>query len=217
MFDINNIWFTVLNYPMSYIEFFATIISGLAVWLSTRANSLNWPLGLTSIALLFLIFFQINLYPDMFLQVFFFVTNIIGWYRWTNPKNKLEENENKELKISHLNKKHYPIILIIGLLSVIGCGFLSQNLHIWLPNIFTLQSSYPFLDSFVLVFSIIATFCMIEKKIEAWILWIAVDILCTYIYFQKGIKLLSIEYFIFCLIAIYGFIFWYKELKINKV
>jgi nicotinamide mononucleotide transporter len=61
--------------------------------------------------------------------------------------------------------------------------------------------------------SIVATYLLIQKKVEAWILWILVDIICTYIYFVKGVKFLSIEYFIFTLIAFFGFYNWQKSMR----
>lgn len=211
-FDINHTWFTVMGYPMSHIEFWGTIAGAIAVWLSSRANIWSWPLGLINVTLFFFIFFQIQLYPDMFLQVFFFVTNIIGWWNWTHPKPE-EADRKHELKVSFTSTKWLLILLAVGSLGTYVIGNLAQNLHNWLPLIFSKPSAFPHLDSFVLSFSIIGTFMMIRKKIECWILWLAVDVVCTYIYFIKGVKFISIEYFVFCIIATLGYWFWYKEYK----
>ena len=86
-FSINNTFFEVLSYQMSYIEFFGTITGAIAVWLSAKANVWSWPIGIISVILLMFLFYQVQLYPDMFLQIFFFVTNIMGWWRWTCRRN----------------------------------------------------------------------------------------------------------------------------------
>ena len=44
-FDIENIFFTVLGYSMSYLEFFGTIAGALAIWLSAKAIVWSWPIG----------------------------------------------------------------------------------------------------------------------------------------------------------------------------
>src|SRR5688572_10097144 len=98
-FDIENIFFTAWNYPVSYLEFFGLISGIIAVLLSAFANVWSWPIGIINVTLSFFLFFQVQLYPDMFLQVFFFVTNVLGWWRWTHPK-PFEEDRKHELKVS---------------------------------------------------------------------------------------------------------------------
>ena len=51
---------------------------------------------------------------------------------------------------------------------------------------------------------------MARKKLESWLLWIAVDIVATIYYFKKGIYLVGIEYIIFGIIALAGYLNWRK-------
>src|SRR3990170_8628991 len=105
-FDIQNILFEFLGYKMSYLEFFGTIAGAVAVWLSARANIWSWPIGIINVVLFFFLFYQVQLYPDMFLQVFFFVTNLLGWWRWAHPKTG-EEDRKKELKVSYMDRRQF--------------------------------------------------------------------------------------------------------------
>lgn len=209
-FDIRNTFFQVLGYDMSYIEFFATLFGAVAVWLSARANIWSWPIGIINVVLAFFMFYQVQLYPDMFLQIFFFTTNLIGWWRWAHPKPG-EENKRQELKASFMGLKKFGILIAIGIAGTYAMGMLAANLHEWFPGVFSVPSAYPYADSFVTVMSILTTFYMIEKKIESWIIWIVVDALATYLYFSKGIKLYALEYFIFCFVAAYGLWNWIRE------
>ncbi|MFM7488331.1 MAG: nicotinamide mononucleotide transporter, partial [Cytophagales bacterium] len=52
-FSHQSIFFTVLGYPMSYLEFFGTLSGAIAVWLSARGNVMSWPIGLINVTLLF--------------------------------------------------------------------------------------------------------------------------------------------------------------------
>jgi nicotinamide mononucleotide transporter len=215
-FDIENIFFNVLGYPMSYIEFFGTIAGAIAVWLSAKANIWSWPLGLINVTLFFFLFFQVQLYPDMFLQLFFFVTNLIGWWRWAHPLPQ-EEDKKRELKISWLPLTQ---LIMLGLLSIGGTmifGLFAKNLHDLFPAVFSLPSAFPYLDSFVTVVSIAATFLLIQKKIESWIMWLVVDIVASYLYFAKEIKFVGIEYLVFCFMAAFAVWNWVWEYRSYKV
>jgi len=90
-------------------------------------------------------------------------------------------------------------------------GFFAENLHHILPMLFTIPSAFPYADSLVTVLSIVATFLMIQKKIESWVFWILVDAVATWLYFLKGIKFVGLEYLVFCFLAVYGLWNWIRE------
>src|SRR5690606_18616665 len=214
-FDINKIFFELWGYQMSYIEFFGTIAGFVAVFLASRANIWSWPIGLINVTLFFFLFYQVQLYPDMFLQVFFFVTNVMGWWRWTHPK-PFEEDRKRELKISFMRRKEAVIISFVAFAGTVLTGLLAQELPNLLPAIFTKPSAVPFLDSFITVVSIIATFYMIQKKVECWIMWLLVDMVATYVYFSRDIKLYAVLYLVFCFIAAFGLWNWIREYRSYK-
>ncbi|XWW44890.1 nicotinamide mononucleotide transporter [Fibrella sp. USSR17] len=208
--DIQNIFFTLWGYPMSYLEFAGVVIGGVAVVLSARANIWSWPIGAVSVTLYFFLFYQIQLYPDMFLQVFFLITNIQGWWRWTHPRPG-EEDRHLELRISRMPRRQVITWSAAGLLGTLMLGMFAQNLHRMLPLVFNQPSAFPYLDSFTTVMSIVATYMMIQKRVECWYVWLFIDAILTYMYFIKGVKVVSIEYGIFCLIALQGAYLWTRE------
>jgi nicotinamide mononucleotide transporter len=211
-FDITNIFFEFLGVKMSFLEFYATLTGLVAVILSVRENVWSWILGLVNVILAFIMFYQIQLYPDMFLQVFFFITNIMGFWQWKFPKEQ-EANLRNELKISQLSLKKLVFYSFIGLICTFLLGTFAKNLSEWLPELFSKPSAFPYMDSFTTVMSIFATFLLIRKKIEAWWMWLAVDLISTYMYFVKDVKLYSLLYAIFCIIALFGAINWTKEYR----
>jgi nicotinamide mononucleotide transporter len=211
-FDINNVIFNAFGYPVSYLEFTGTILGAVSIWFSARANIWSFPIGLVYVVLFFFLAFQVQLYPDMFLQVFFFITNLIGWWRWANPKPG-EEDKKKELRVSYLRRSEFIAIFVAGVGGTVALGLSASRLHEWLPLVFSKPSSFPYLDSWVTVMSIFATFLMIEKKVESWIIWILVDIVACYIYFSRGLILISLEFAGFCALAAYGLWHWMREHK----
>jgi nicotinamide mononucleotide transporter len=205
LFEIRNIAFQIWDYPISYVELIGTLFGLFSVYFASRANILTWGTGIVNEVFLFILFFQVQLYADMFLQVYFFIVTLYGWYIW-NAKT----SENKISKTSFRNKTFLAVAIIIGTLI---SGFLFSNIHLYLPAYFKIQAAYPFPDSFIMVSSIIATILLAKKKIENWYLWIAVDLVCVVLYFKKGVYFLSLEYFIFLGIASYGFYHWKKQLS----
>lgn len=211
-FDIHKGYVEIWGYALSYLELFGTITGAVAVWLEARARVLSWPVGIVSVILLFFLFFQVQLYPDMFLQIFFFVSFVLGWWRWTHPREGEEDRKN-QLRISLLARRELLMVIVFTAGGTILLGTFASRLHTWLPALFSKPSAFPYLDSFVTVLSVINTFLVIQKKIENWIFWIAVDGVAAILYVVKGIAFLGFEYFIFCLIAVYGLRLWLREYR----
>ena len=205
LFDINNIAITILNYPISYIELIGTLFGFISVYLASQANILTWGTGIINEFFLFIMFFQIQLYADMFLQVYFFAVTLYGWHTW-----KKKPKKNSITSIS-LKAKGWIIGTIIT--GTLLAGFLFSNIHLYLPNYFTIKASYPYIDSFVMVLSIFATVLLAQKKLETWYLWILVDVICVFLFFQKGVVFLAMEYLIFLGMAVNGLLNWKKQMS----
>ena len=212
-FNQNNVIFELWGYKMSMVELLATAFNFVAVWLSAKEKVSSWWLGIIGVTLFGILFFQINLYADMFLQIFFFVTNCIGWYQWTHPPKGLE-NQRNELKVTLLNPTNRFINIISILFLTIILGRFFAHIHEYLPDYFQKPASFPYTDSFIMAGSIIAQVLLMRKKLESWVLWIIVDVVAIAVYAQKEIYLTSILYFLFLLIAIQGLIEWRRSLKV---
>ena len=212
MFDIKNIFFSLWGYDISHIEFWATLSGAIAVWLSMKEHLMSWVIGIINVALAFWMFFQIQLYPDMFLQVFFLVTNILGFYFWKFPTEG-NANTKNQLKISTLNISQNAYLSGVVLLGTVLLGTFSKNLNQIFPAVFSLPSAFPYLDSFTTVASIAATFLLMKKKIQAWWLWLIIDVISTYMYFVKGIKIYALLYLAFCGIALFAALEWRKSYR----
>jgi nicotinamide mononucleotide transporter len=213
IFDINCIFVTVSGYRLSYLELIGTVSGMLCVFLTAKEKIICWPIGIINIVFFFIMFYEVQLYSDMILQIFFLVTTVFGWWKWLHPKDKSESNKKNELKITNLSIKLFLILTFISAAGVAVLGTFMSKIHILLPALFKKAASYPYPDAFTTVFSITAQILMTYKKKDCWILWIIVDAVSTVLYLVKGINLVSIEYFIFTLIAVMGYVDWTREQK----
>jgi nicotinamide mononucleotide transporter len=196
-------FFEVLGYSVSYLEFISVCFGLLAVYLAAVENIFTWPLGLVNISSAFLLFYRVQLYSDMFLQIYFFSISIYGWYYW-----KKEKTAHLPLKyLSYFEKLKVIIIIMLG---TFVFGWFIQDIHLYFPSLFPEPAAYPYADTFIAVASIVANTLLARRVIENWIIWIVVDVLCVFLYFDKNIKFIALEYFIFLGLASYGLMSWRK-------
>jgi len=203
--DIHHIAFTIMGYSLSYIELLATLSGLISVYYASRGNVLTWPTGIINEIALAILFYQVQLYADMFLQVYFFIVTIFGWYHW--------KSNTADVPITRLSAKgvqRYIISLIIG---TVILGTVIKQLHVWLPVYFTVPAAYPYADSFVTVASILATMLLAKKQLENWVFWIVVDVISVILYLVKGINFLSLEYVLFLGLASWGLWQWRKKVR----
>ncbi|CAG9413394.1 nicotinamide riboside transporter PnuC [Providencia alcalifaciens] len=218
------VWGTI--YDLSYIEAVGTIAGLLCILLASFEKTINYLFGLINVTLFAVIFFQIQLYANLLLQVFFFGANIYGWYAWSRVSNSQEA----ELKIRWLSLPKALTTLVISVLAIV---FLTFNIDVvfgrlatWaveLLNLFganlTLPTldpdAFPFWDSTMTVLSVVAMILMTRKYVENWLLWVVINVISIVIFFIQGVYAMSLEYLILLGIALNGSRLWIKSAKEN--
>jgi nicotinamide mononucleotide transporter len=203
LFSIDNIAFQVAGYNLSYIELLGTLFGLISVYYASRANVLTWPTGIINEIALFALFYQVQLYADMFLQVYFLIVTIFGWRKW--------KSNTADVPVIRTDTKGRLLLGVILLAGTLLIGTLIMHINHWLPAYFPQPASYPFPDAFVMTGSILATVLLARKQLENWYLWIIVDIVSVVLYLVKGIYFLSAEYVIFLVLASYGCYQWTKK------
>lgn len=205
-FSIEHAWFTVWDYPVSYLEAIGTLLGIISVYLAARASIHTWSTGIVNVLLFFLIYYQVQLYADMLLQLYFLAMSIYGWLVW---HKRVTRTFGSIISLS-FNKQVYLYLTIAG--CAIGLGFFIANLHNILPLWFSQPAVFPLADAFTSVLSIFATVLLARKILQNWILWMLVDVVSVVLYWQRGIYLVALEYLLFLIIATAGFLQWRKIL-----
>jgi nicotinamide mononucleotide transporter len=217
LFDLDATMLTALGYKLSYLEFAGTASGLVCVWLTARENVWCWPAGIINAACFFAMFFQLRLYSDMFLQVYFFATSIYGWWQWLHPGSPELANRKNQLKITTLSPRNLALLLAGCAAASAGFGLFISHVHQLLPALFPERAAFPYADSVVAVASVAAQWIMARKKLECWPMWVGVDVLAAAIYFMKGVNLVAVEYVVFGCIAAYGFWGWRRERRAYAV
>ena len=231
VFNVRNVFFTILGYPMSYIELSATLLIVVYVLLITRKIVWAWPLGIVTFSLFAVLFYQVRLYSDFFEQFYYIGNCFYGWYVWraarprrfasqkrgsggANAKEGEDGGANaKELTVSYTTGRGRLIACAIIVIGGVAAGFVMSRIHSWLPALFAQQAAYPYIDAAATVMGFVAAALMTHRKIEAWILWLCVNSICIGLYFALNVKFVAVLYIFFLALAVNGLITWGKELR----
>jgi nicotinamide mononucleotide transporter len=204
-FSIKNIAFTVIGYPMSYVELFGTILTLWSVWLIAKRRVLTWPVGIVSSLLYLVLFYQIKLYSDTIEQLYYILTNLYGWWAW----DKSPQDNGQVIGVRYSRSKQVGQWVILTLIMSAILGFLMSRIHLLLPAQFPEAASLPYLDALTTIMSFTATWLMIQKKVECWIYWIIVDGIGIGLYFVKDVRFVALLYGVLLVLAINGFRLWH--------
>jgi len=211
IFSVKNVFFTVLGYPMSYIELSATVLIAVYVLLITKKIVWAWPLGIITFSLFAALYYQVRLYSDFFEQFYYIGNCFYGWSVWLAARRQAEAG--KEPDVSRTTAKGRLIAAAIIAAGGIVLGFSMSRIHTWLPSLFHLPAAYPFIDATATVMGFVAAGLMTHKKIEAWVLWICVNLICIWLYYAQNVKFVAVLYIFFLALSINGLITWSKLLR----
>lgn len=199
------ILFEILGYKMSSLELSATLTGLAAVWFAAKGNIITWPFALINAVLFFLLFYKVNLYSQMMLQLFFFGNAVYGWINWK------KDTAGGKKPITLLRHKQRVLWLVAIFAATIILATFMKKIDILLPEYFPVKATFVLTDAIVTVLSIVASVLLAKLKLENWILWILIDVVCVAMYAMRGVMLVSVLYVIYLVMASYGFMEWRKK------
>lgn len=194
-------WAGVIETPA--LEWFAVVTGILYVIFAAKRHIVCWLFALLSSLSFVFLCFSFQLYIETSLQVFFVVMAIVGWLSWLpNNKEATDKDETTEIKTWKVSN-HLLNIAISGVVAFL-LGF---SFELWTDQ------ANPYVDAFTTVFSLVATFMVTRKVLENWVYWIIIDFVSIFLYFSRGLYLSSLLYIVFTILAVFGFMAWYKRYK----
>ena len=175
------------------LEIAANITTAAAIYLAGRNNIHTWWIGMIGCVLFGVLFYHWNLYADVALQAFFVVSSAVGWRQW------LKGDRGAVLPITSVSVKSLLMIVPAGVAITAGYGAL---LHLY-TNAYA-----PFVDSAVLVFSVVAQLLLMQRRIENWPFWLLVNSIAVPLYASRGLYLTSFLYGCYWINAVVSWVQW---------
>lgn len=189
--------FTAWDYDLSFLELIAFLASVAAIGLAIFGPRKTWLWWNISSALYGFLFLHEKYYASAALQLVFIAGGIWGWFGW-GPKGAIP---------SRLKAKERTLWLISLVIAWVALY----------PLLKKIGATASFTEAFGFVGSCMAQIWMVLQKYEAWVLWLVVDVVYVYQFYQGGWYLTSLLYLLFVGLAISGWRRWQQQASQNTL
>ena len=189
----------------SLLELTAVVFAIAYLILAVKENSLCWYAAAISTLIFLAIFWEVKLYMESGLQVFYLAMAAYGWYQWRSA-----DDGSAGLQISMWTMGQHAIALTLIALLTFLSGYLLQS---------ATDAQLPYLDSFTTWASVVTTFMVARKVLENWIYWLVIDSVSIYLYIDRELYFTAILFAVYIVIIFFGWASWSKsyQQKIQQV
>lgn len=199
-----------------FLEAFASVFGVLSVYFSIKKNIWVYPTGIISTLIYVYILFNFGLLGDCMINVYYTVMSIYGWILWA--KNS---EDNVHVEVTWASKKEWvygSILFFISLILVTAIYYYKP----YIDNHFSMKGTdlglYHLdwgnkLDIITTSIFLVGMWFMAKRRIENWIFWIIGDFICMPMMIYKGLGITSVQYLVFTIMAILGYLNWKKNYK----
>lgn len=219
-----------------WLDIVTTILGLIYLVLEYRASIALWVVGIVMPAMDIYLYWSHGLYGDAGMAVYYTLAAIYGyavwkfgakWKRMLKRKASGAAGSDKALEADGSDKavdaagsdkavdaaggssEELPITFFPRRLILRTLGFF---LLAWAATYYVLvaytNSTVPLLDAFTNALSFVGLWALARKYVEQWLFWIAVDVVCCYLYVVKGIPFKAGLYGLYVVIAVLGYRKW---------
>lgn len=220
-----------------WLDIVTTILGLIYLVLEYRASIALWVVGIVMPAMDIYLYWSHGLYGDAGMAVYYTLAAIYGYAVWKfgakwKAMIKRKGSDKKEGasavssdKIEGTNavssdkteganavssaSEELPITFFPRRLILRTLGFFVLA---WAATYYVLvaytNSTVPLLDAFTNALSFVGLWALARKYVEQWLFWIAVDVVCCYLYVVKGIPFKAGLYGLYVVIAVMGYWKW---------
>ena len=209
--------FTQQIIATSLWEWLAVLLALAYVLLAVRESRWCWPAAFVSTAIYSLLFFDVNLYMESALNVYYLLMAVYGWQQWrpvvsaATDAGNVNLNTDVSSKLSS-NKVTSKTIIVwswrLHLSLITGISALVFVVGYWLAS--NTDQDFAYVDSFTTLFAVLTTYMVAKKELHNWLYWIVIDSVSIYLYLEKGFALTAVLFGAYLLIALFG---WFKWLQ----
>jgi len=181
----------------NWFELVAAVVTAFSIWLATRENIWYYPTGVVALVMYTWLFFNAKLYAESLLQLICLVLMLYGWYEWLHGGT-----QRTELPVTRTPRWAW--------LTGIASGLAGSAIVIALQLRYTDNPS-PYVDSSLMVWSLVAQWMTARKWLENWILWVVVNTISIPLYITRELWITAVLYAGLWVLAIVGYVQWRKS------
>lgn len=158
------------------LEWIAAGLGVINIALLIFRSQWNFAFAIASVSLYIFVFFESGLLAESALQLFFIAANVWGWILWHRAARA--GIDDSRVPVRWLDWRSRWVWLL-------AMAAISINLS-WVMDKFT-PAQVPYVDTPLAVFSIGAQFLLAYRRIENWVLWIAIDVVAIPLYIYRDL------------------------------
>jgi nicotinamide mononucleotide transporter len=159
-----------------------------------RQNVWGWPIGMISVGLSAVVFWEARLYADAGLQLVYVVLSVYGFWAWRHGAAGGEA-----LRVRRGSPAALLGLFALGAAGAAGLGLLLAT---------RTRADLPYWDASTTAFSLVAQWMQTRKWIENWVIWIVVDVVYVGMYVKKDLLGMAGLYAVFTALAVVGLWAW---------
>ena len=181
----------------SWWEVPAVVLAILYLVLAARENIWCWGAAFASTAIYMYVFFDVNLFQESALQIYYLGMAVYGWYQWRRPSD-----QSSTLPISTWSlKTHGAVIAATGVVVATSGYLLHKNT----------TAALPYVDAFTTWYAVVTTYMVTKKILENWGYWFVIDSVSIYLYLNRELYLTALLFVAYLVIIVFGYLKWKKE------
>lgn len=172
------------------LEIIAVVLGLLYLYFLIKENIICWYFGVAGSLVSIFLFYQVTLYSEAILYLYYVVIGIYGFYLW-----KKQAGNQQASHITNIGIKANVIYIFVGALLSATLGYIFDTYT---------DASNPYLDATTTVFSFIASYLEARRILVGWIYWIVINGVTLFLYLNKDLNiyvLLTLVYFVFSFIG----------------
>ncbi|WP_455051589.1 nicotinamide riboside transporter PnuC [Leyella stercorea] len=209
-----------------WLDIVTTILGLIYLVLEYRASIALWVVGIVMPAMDIYLYWSHGLYGDAGMAVYYTLAAIYGYAVWkfgakwkamikrkgsdkTEGASAVSSDKIEAASAVSSSSEELPIMFFPRRLILRTLVFFVLA---WAATYYVLvaytNSTVPLLDAFTNALSFVGLWALARKYVEQWLFWIAVDVVCCYLYVVKGIPFKAGLYGLYVVIAVMGYWKW---------
>jgi nicotinamide mononucleotide transporter len=179
-------------------EVLAVVLGITYVILAAKESLWAWVFAFFSTLIYTILFWEGALVSSSFLNLYYMIMAVYGFILWRGGE------DGEALEVTSWRNRKILVVIFIGIIVSMLAGYLSQTYA---------DAKHAYLDAFVMIFSIIATWMLAKKILQTWLLWIVIDSAAVVLYWKSGYHATIVLFVLYVVLAFYGYASWRKACR----
>ena len=192
---------------VQYLDLFVSLLGILYLWWEYRAHWLVWVAGIIMPAIDIYLYYEVGLYGDMAISVYYLLAAFYGLVLWTLPVvgKRVTTSSGKQVRAITSMPRDVAVRLAIVFFLIWGATW-------WFLDTYT-NSTVPVQDALTNAISIVAMWAMAQKYLQQWWLWFVVNIIDVFLLAYKGLPFKAGIHVAYTVFAVLGYLRWRRMMK----